>query len=225
MYNLQKIACGNAPYGDRQPRVYKFHTEEKPKQYQSGIFDSSILCSDCDGILGVWDGYVQRLLINHSSKVENLPYAAKQNTNNRIDIFNYNYLKLFFMSVLWRAGITKHHVFSKVDLGPWEEKLRKMISRKEPGSEKEFSVILCQYMGEFSEIMIDPIKLKYKGVNYYRFRIPNYVFLIKVDQRNFDSRLTQYILSPNKPLNIYTKDYMKSIERKLILENIDSCPH
>ncbi|MEG4106398.1 hypothetical protein [Microcoleus sp. S13_C5] len=134
----------------------------------------------------------------------------------KIETFDYKQLKLFFMSILWRAAITSDSFFAQVQLGSWEDKLKKMILAQDPGSENDFSVVLFKYEGDGSEIMQNPTKQKQDGVNYYRFRFPKYGFLIKVDQRNFPPNLAPYILSPNQPLLIGVMEYMDSKESERI---------
>jgi hypothetical protein len=52
---------------DQVPRIYVVGTEQKPKQVQSGIYDPSILCAECDNdLIGMWDNYGQTFLLGSS---------------------------------------------------------------------------------------------------------------------------------------------------------------
>jgi hypothetical protein len=199
------------------PRVYGVGTGKKSQQSQSGIYDTDILCGECDGdLIGPWDNYGQTLLLSSPSPENYIVDDAGKPAGYKIDIFDYNKLKLFFMSILWRAAITSDQFFSQVQLGAWEDKLKKMILAKYPGSENDFSVVLFKYEGDGSEITPNSTKHKLDGVNYYRFRIPKYGFLIKVDKRNFPPKLAPYILSSNPPLLISVMEYMDSKESEVI---------
>ena len=91
-----------------------------------------------------------------------------------------------------------------------------MILAQDPGSENDFSVVLFKYEGDGSEITPNSTKHKVDGVNYYRFRIPRYGFLIKVDKRNFPPNLAPYILSSNQPLLISVMEFIDSKESEII---------
>lgn len=199
------------------PRVYGVGTGKKSQQSQSGIYDTDILCGECDGnLIGPWDNYGQTLLLSSPSPENYIVDDAGKPAGYKIETFDYNQLKLFFMSILWRAAITSDSFFAQVQLGSWEDKLKKMILAQDPGSENDFSVVLFKYEGDGSEIMQNPTKQKQDGVNYYRFRFPKYGFLIKVDQRNFPPNLAPFILSPNQPLLIGVMEYMDSKESERI---------
>ena len=47
--------------------------------------------------------------------------------------FDYARLKLFFISVLWRAHLSQDQFFDAVDLGPWQSTARQMIWEGDPG--------------------------------------------------------------------------------------------
>lgn len=210
--------------GDQVPMMYVVGTNRKPKPFQSGIYDSSILCRECDNNpIGFWDNYGQTLLLSPSNP-ENYISDPVAGFVYKIDSFDYKSLKLFFMSILWRAAITSNEFFSQVKLGCWEEKLRKMLLVQDPGSENDFSVILFKYEGDFSEMMSNVSKERQGRINFYRFRIPRYRFLIKVDKESFDSEFDRYILSPNQPLLIKVKKYTDSKEYEQMLKNKNKIP-
>ncbi len=209
---IREASSGESPW------VYGVGTGKKSQQSQSGIYDPDILCGECDGnLIGPWDNYGQTLLLSSPSPENYIVDDAGKLAGYKIDTFDYNQLKLFFMSILWRAAITSDQFFAQVQLGAWEDKLKKMILAQDPGSENDFSVLLFKYEGDFSEIMQNPTKEKLDGVNYYRFRFPKYGFLIKVDKRNFHSKLARCLLSSNQPLLIPVIKYMDSKEYEIIL--------
>ena len=122
------------------------------------------------------------------------------------------------MSILLRAEITKDLFFAQVKLGSWIEILKTMILAQDPGSKNEFSIILFRYTGDFSEIIQNPTKERHSGINYYRFRLPNYGFLIKVDHRNFPSQFDDFILNPDSNFLIRCLEYKESKELQQILD-------
>src|SRR4030095_13891227 len=85
-----------------------------PARQQLGEFDSSILCAECDGILGRFDDYVielcqkfEQLHTKHQPDAFELPQADRE------------LFAKFVLSVLWRASISKRPSVAVVKLGPY----------------------------------------------------------------------------------------------------------
>lgn len=82
---------------------------------------------------------------------------------------DYEKLKLFFLSVLWRAGVSKQQLFNKVQLGPYEEKLKQVVLSKEVGGVENFSVALSKFDAPANVTgILNPDRTKYEDVNHYR---------------------------------------------------------
>jgi len=50
-------------------------------------------------------------------------------------------MKLFEMSILWRACVSSHPVFSRVQLGPHEARLRAMLLAEDPGEPEHYGCL------------------------------------------------------------------------------------
>jgi hypothetical protein len=125
--------------GDLVPRIYVAGSKRKPKQCQSGIFDSNILCAKCDGeIIGPWDKYAQELFLRKFPT--SLATSIRDPALYSIDSFDYSSLKLFFLSVLWRSAVTDNEFFGRVDIQASEEVIRRMLLERNPGASEEFPV-------------------------------------------------------------------------------------
>ncbi|BAU63991.1 hypothetical protein STA3757_13600 [Stanieria sp. NIES-3757] len=212
----------NIKIGKKAARIYT--QKKKSKQSQSGIYDSNILCKECDNeIFGVWDKYAQKLLIQDFANNKYQSNSVLDVNYIQIDHFDYQKLKLFFMSVLWRASITQDSFFQHVHLNGWETQLKNMLLTKNPGTEDQFSTIIILYEGLEANCMPSPRRCKtIDGINCYKFRLDKYCFLIKVDQRRFPSSLKSAILRPIHPLIIMYQDYKTTEEYQNILSNIYS---
>ena len=98
------------------------------KYSQNGLKDDNILCSECDAILGNYDKYGAEILKNKACK--NL--IAENKNNERLykltkDAFDYTKLRKFFISVVWRASISK---LCNVSLGKYEDTALKIIKNE-----------------------------------------------------------------------------------------------
>jgi hypothetical protein len=63
-----------------------------------------------------------------------------------IEGVDYTRFKLFQLSVLWRASVSKLEFFKLVSLGPHEERLRQMLVGSDPGSPEEFGCVVVLRM-------------------------------------------------------------------------------
>jgi hypothetical protein len=187
-----------------------------------GEYDTGILCADCDNQLGQYDEYAQKIILKTEPK-QIAPRCFM------IDNVDYPKLKLFFISLLWRASISTRDYFHLIDVGPFEDILRKMILEKNPGDIHAFSIFFTKFYTNNIKLveatrknMMTPIPHKIAdGINAYLFYFPEgYRIIIKVDDRPLvDFSLIETVLSPNKPLIILDAgDYEQSPEFKALMK-------
>ena len=119
-----------------------------------------------------------------------------------IKTFDYRRLKLFFLSLLWRASVSTHEFYRRVSTGPFEKELRAMIAASEPGEPAKFAVILARFDAPGYPAMLDPHPDRYDGVNYFRFYLAGFVAYIKVDRRPAKEPLADFILQPDMPVTV-----------------------
>ena len=127
--------------------------------------------------------------------------------------FDYSTLKLFFLTLLWRAGVTKRDMFRKVQLGPHEHRLRRMILAGDPGDQHDYAVAvgIHQDTPSYGLPMLSPVPFKEDdtGINYYRFSLGHLNACIKVDGRPSDPTWNGFLISPNAPLRFVILDELK----------------
>ena len=202
-------------FGKRAPEIHTNIDGEHPKRSPVGIYDTLILCSKCDNTIGDWDNYAQQLLLKEFNE-DLAVYDGSKKVAYKIDSFDYEKLKLFFISVLWRASISNHYFFKRVKLGPYESIARKMILENEPGSAEDFSVVIAKFSEPNVTGILDPHKDRYDGVNFYRFYMTGFVIYVKVDKRNTPEFLEKFYIRKSKPIWILLRDLYKSKDGKIM---------
>lgn len=175
----------------------------------------NILCEICEPLFGVWDNYAQQLL--------GLEPKGSSPIMNQGDIYgyeiqkyNYELLKLFFISLLWRASVSKHIFYSKVNLGPFEHIAKRFIEHNYPGTPEDFSVTLAKFDHPIGKTILDPNPEKPEGINYYRFYFGSYIAYIKVNKRNTTGLHIDFMMTPGKSLRIIRRNLHQSKELPLI---------
>ena len=118
----------------------------------------------------------------------------------RIQRFDYRRIKLFFLSLLWRASVSTHAFYSRVSAGRFERKLRDMLRAGDPGAPDDFAVSLARFDDPRLTGMLDPHADRYDGIKYYRFYIAGFVAYIKVDRRPPPPSLTDFVVRDNMPI-------------------------
>ncbi len=123
-----------------------------------------------------WDDYGQQVLIHGFSEAVKTTYGGKTIAW-RIEKAEYRKLKLFFMSVLWRASISQQTFYKRISLGPFEDRLRGMILNEDLGDSQDFSIVLARFEDVEIRAMLDPHPEKFDGINYCRFYLPGFIVL------------------------------------------------
>ncbi len=120
---------------------------DKLKQHTK-VTDGNILCQNCDNVIlskyedyakGVIDKFVQEKLKPPLLTVGGNKYIS-------IDNVDCKKLKLFVLSLLFRAHHSKSENFSEVNLNPeYLERIRLMLLSGDAGQENEFPIMLFYY--------------------------------------------------------------------------------
>lgn len=193
------------------PRVY-------PKRVPCGIYDSTIVCASCEALFSPWDDYANSFFqrrdgisIEHQGRTIGIEYAD----------YDYTKLKLFFVSMLWRAHASSQPFFHRVNLGSHEDRIKSMIFSGDPGSTYDYSVVLAKFDHELGGAFQDPYLGKLQGINNYRFYFPMYFATIKVDKRSFPQELSEIMLKPGEPCRIVMRDFAKSKEARVLFDIVD----
>lgn len=185
-----------------------------PKKSRTGIYDPTILCLDCEKeYFQDVDDYAAEVLLNSTAK-----YFAKEVGPEGVafmysDGVDQHLLMRFFVSVLWRASVSKDSFFKRVNLGPYEIEAAKVILHPDKGVPKIFSALLSMWKDldeKDSGLMMDPFKEKWDGVNAYRFYFGYFVAYIKVDQRDFIGVFEKLALGNADTLRVIGRNIEKS---------------
>lgn len=186
-----------------------------PKRSPIGVYDADILCLDCEATFSDVDSYAAHLLLRSPDSFKPIPSADEPEG---FEVHNYDYsrLKRFFMAVLWRAAVSDHVFYSKVDIGTHASRLLEMLRASDPGSPDDFASVLWVYDAHpISTIIFDPYWERYEGVNCYRFKLHRYLFWIKVDKRPFPSRIRDVQLSEAPPFLVLHRKFLESRDHRL----------
>lgn len=178
--------------------------QSKSRKIQTGDFDKNILCEDCDNrIIGAnYEKYAQLSMYGKNIDPEIAPICKNyQNPNDGAEYsictnIDYGKMKLFLLSILWRASITDRKAFKDVDLGEkHEERLRKLIYENIVPAESEYPIMMTSFMRtdhSLKNLIGQPKRVRFKdGLNGYVFLIDSIQFMFYVNSTNH--KLPEYL--------------------------------
>jgi len=203
--------------GRKPPKLITDTAGIFPQRSHIGVYDEGILCRECEDRFQEIDNYGQLLLLKeeneHIELIKNgtiIGWTIKE--------YNYDLLKRFFVSILWRAAISTHDFYSRVTLGPFEEEAKKLIWEESPGDPSQFSFVLAKFIDdEIGRTIMDPHRERWYGVNYYRFYLYGYVLYIKVDSRKTPAEFRRISANDGMILYIIGRDIFKSKEYPVLV--------
>lgn len=100
-----------------------------------------LLCGDCEQRFGTLEDYAKRFFYGNSDPIRlKLPLSPDP-----LFMADYAKLKLFQLSLLWRASEATGEYFSAVQLSVYHnERLRSMLYNEDPGKDYEYPCVLAR---------------------------------------------------------------------------------
>jgi hypothetical protein len=196
---------------------------------QIGIYDAGILCEPCERSLAPFDDYGADLLINRRDSAFQR-YAVADRTLFVAAQFDYAKLRLFIISVLWRASVSAHKFFYRISLGPFEQTAKEMILRGDTGEADLFSAVLSRWTVPAGaalppKLMANPYQYRDdEGIHRARLYLGSFVADISVESRPLPSPLSNVAISPRLPLNALGRDLLTSRDLTVFRETLLTSP-
>jgi hypothetical protein len=143
-----------------------------------------------------------------------------------IGLIDYKRFKLFQMSILWRASVSRHPFFSRVNLGPHEERVRNFLRSGDPSTPEKYScmvIALRSDNGVVTDIIDSPERLRINGHNIYRFVFGAFMWLYFISAHNLPPFLKSVVLSTNGTMKVwigkledigYLRDFAVGLRKK-----------
>jgi hypothetical protein len=133
---------------------------------------------------------------------------------------NYELLKLFFLSLLWRASVSKHYFYFIINIGHFESFAKSFIANNDPGTPEDFSVTLAKFDHHLGGTILYPHPEKLDYINYCRFYFGSYVAYIKVDKRKTIGIHKYFMIKPGEPLRIIGRNLNHSKDLPFIKDMV-----
>ena len=133
--------------------------QNRPRRSPIGIYDPELVCEQCEDRFLPCDTYAAEVLLNRMAHLE-----TGQQRSELFVAVDYHKLKMFFISVLWRASATSHQFFALSKVGPYEETARQSILANNSGSEDNFACHITRWVS---------VTGKNTGIDFWAHRLPS----------------------------------------------------
>lgn len=154
------------PLYDEKHRLTVFDAElgELRHKPQKGTREH-LLCEECETQLSRHERYVEQLL---SGRIK--VNSVRERRWVTLSGLNYKSVRLFGLSILWRASVSSRPGFERLSLGPHEEVIRKMVHTEDPGEPHQypfFLTLLTQENADPGGIVTTPVQARPGGHRTY----------------------------------------------------------
>lgn len=193
------------PMYDTNHRFMKISTipEEQTTFLQKGIREY-LLCEKCEQQFSVYERYVSQSY--YHKEIKDIMQNDKVFVVENVD---YILMKLFQLSILWRASVSKLEIFSDVKLGPHEEIIRDMLFKVNPGKDYEYG---CMQVAIFMDekkladgLIMPPAFFRVDSFRLCRFTFGGLIWIYVVSNHNYRFRWKNLFLLENGKLIIHKK--------------------
>jgi hypothetical protein len=191
-----------------------------PRRIPIGVYDTNILCADCDGAIGRLDQHAAEALLQ--GKSEGLRHPCSTLVARRYP--NADGLKLhrFIISVAWRASVSSHDYFNRVKLGKYESLIRGALL-----DDASDAAPLQTFLGEFEGkhvVPLDPHWTRFDDVRVWVIYAGRFIFYMKADRKPIPRDFSIYVLKSAHPVYSVVRQWDESKEKQLALGIVRANP-
>lgn len=172
-----------------------------------------LLCRNCENKFSKWEKYVKECF------EKGLTAFAIDNEDILFKIkIDYTKFKLFFMSILWRCGITTEEIF-RIDIGQKHtENLRNLLLNENVGNHNQYQITIQQIedIDNFSKeiLHVSQLPIKVEGFTVYCYFLCGYkccIFVGSQDHKLLDE-IETFTLKEDNTIIIALENFKDNFE-------------
>lgn len=214
---------------DKNHKIIKVSTEEIIKKNprisrpSSGVYEGNLLCRDCENkiISGKYESYLADIMSGKNKDIKCTKGKSEDIETLKVENLDYERFKNFFLSILFRADISTFEEFSEINLGPYHEKIRKIVYENLTTDDLEFqlNILKLDRNSDFDQLIVQPFRSKLETETCYSFLLKGYLIIINFKENKTSKKMKENRLKQNGEIIIPI--IPKSTERKFILAYLD----
>jgi hypothetical protein len=192
---------------DKEHRFMQLSTnpDERTKPLQKGVREY-LLCDKCEQQFSKYERYVSQVYYHKEAK--DIQQNDKVFIAEKVD---YSLMKLFQLSILWRASISSLEIFGDVKLGPHEEILRTMLKTENPGKYYEYGCLQFAVIMDDNKLadglIMPPAFFRIDAFRTCRFTFGGLIWVYLLSSHNNMYRWRDFFLLESGRLTIHKKKF------------------
>ena len=212
-------------YEDDKHIYYALSTnpDERVGKRRSGIYER-LLCRECESKIQRYEDYAAKVLYGGTRiGIQRYPEMLV------ISSLDYNRFKLFQLSLLWRAGVSKRKEFRGTDIGVHTERIRRMLLMDDPGDVYDYGCIVTFIPSTYKimrKVIYPPERIPTKVIGHtcYRAIFGGLIWAFFVSSHLKYFPYPEAFLSKEGTMRIYraegkAKEFIKQIGKELVEAN------
>ncbi len=201
-------------YDDKHRFIEASVSEQKIRQGQKGWWEK-LLCADCESRINRYERHVRRMF------VDPLPPPVFEKRTFEFSKVDYKLLKLFILSVLWRASVSTLDECRLVSLGSHEEILRKLImddAHVEPDIYPSMVFLVFDGQRWLTDVIPEPTYHEDGANKCYRIMMRGFLFFIYVGDHKVSPAFSPLVLGRHPAVRAFAGDWQNFafLEKSLI---------
>jgi len=141
---------------------------------QAGVSNKTILCEQCERLFTPYGQHGFEAVVEMLKSKQEFRDAFGNSYAYIATKADYNLFKLFILSVLWRASVSKIESYECIKLGIHEERIQEMLANNNSGGENDYPIICFHQTGQhYPSTVLQSFQQRIEGVNYYRLYLPH----------------------------------------------------
>jgi len=170
-------------------------------QQQKGLRER-LLCQDCESKFSRWETY-------SSSVLRGSVKGVRSGDSIFLEGLNYAHLKLFLLSLIWRAGVSTQRVFQETKLGEHEDIIRRMLLDERPGDPSTYGCLVYSVTIDgyrFCDVIYGPQPCLLENILSYRVMVSGMLFVYFISATPLKIEILKKFLNKAGQLQVEEKD-------------------
>lgn len=185
--------------GEDAPQLLTSTPDHLPKRSPIGVYDEGILCEACEPKFDRFDDYGNQILLARFGELFKPVTQHGQVAAYEAENVDQSLLLRFLVATLWRASVSTHPFYGRVQLGSFESIARQTILEPEAPVPTIFAACLSRWRFEeeneqVARSLLGPFRERLSGINAYRLYLGETIAYIKVDSQPLPTPFRNYAL-------------------------------
>jgi hypothetical protein len=176
---------------------------KRNRLFQKGLSER-LLCSECEQRIGKYEYYASGVFYGDTAK-----RVARVANGLVLEGLDYPRLKLFFLSLLWRFGVTTLEQYKRADLGPYTERLRQLILTDDPGEYLKYPCMVTAVTIDgkhAADLIVPPADTRLEGQRVWNFVVGGFLLSFFLGKTPTPTGLRPLFLQENGTLFVQIRD-------------------